>query len=311
MTMKKMLVVMSLASCGFGLEAADFGYDTLIAHRGESYDAPENTLPAFKTAVERGFGFECDIYQSRDGKIFSMHDWTLTRTTGGANTNRCSDVDWSYISQVNVAGWGKWKGTKFDPTTPVLFEDLLKLARPGRKIYVEVKGGDAAVSWVPEIRRVLAKSPAASPETVLFICFSEATCAELKRLIPEYKVYWLYFPCKYGRSWVADPRKLGIAPKRRISAEEAIATVRACKADGIDVCFNNVDERELLTAEYFRKVHDAGLDVAVWTIDSIDKAREAFRRGADTITTNKAKKLLEESRLQPPRTGRAADASST
>ena len=40
------------------------GYDTLIAHRGESVDAPENTLPAYKTAVERGFGFECDIYLS-------------------------------------------------------------------------------------------------------------------------------------------------------------------------------------------------------------------------------------------------------
>ena len=50
------------------------GYGTLIAHRGESVDAPENTLPAYRTAVERGFGFECDIYLSKDGRVFTFHD---------------------------------------------------------------------------------------------------------------------------------------------------------------------------------------------------------------------------------------------
>ncbi|MBQ3748744.1 MAG: hypothetical protein II863_15175, partial [Kiritimatiellae bacterium] len=55
-------------------EAAEPAFDTLIAHRGESVDAPENTLPAYKTAVERGFGFECDIYLSKDGRVFTFHD---------------------------------------------------------------------------------------------------------------------------------------------------------------------------------------------------------------------------------------------
>ena len=50
-------------------DAAVPGYSTLISHRGESFDAPENTLPAFRTAVERGFGFECDVYLSKDGKV--------------------------------------------------------------------------------------------------------------------------------------------------------------------------------------------------------------------------------------------------
>ena len=79
--------------------------DTLIAHRGESVDAPENTLPAYRTAVERGFGFECDIYLAKDGRLFTFHDRDLTRTTAGANTNRCVDVDWEgTVSKVNVGG---------------------------------------------------------------------------------------------------------------------------------------------------------------------------------------------------------------
>ena len=48
-----------LAGCA---TVAQPDYDTLIAHRGESKDAPENTLPAYQMAVDRGFGFECDVY---------------------------------------------------------------------------------------------------------------------------------------------------------------------------------------------------------------------------------------------------------
>ena len=92
--------------------AAEPAYDTLIAHRGESVDAPENTLPAYKMAVERGFGFECDVYLSKDGRVFTFHDRDLTRTTAGANTNKCCDVSWDEISKLDVGSWGKWKGSK-------------------------------------------------------------------------------------------------------------------------------------------------------------------------------------------------------
>ena len=92
--MKKILIVLSaMAAANLCAEARKFSgsaaspaYDTLISHRGESVDAPENTLPAYKTAVERGFGFECDVYLSKDGRVFTFHDNTLTRTTAGVKT---------------------------------------------------------------------------------------------------------------------------------------------------------------------------------------------------------------------------------
>ena len=60
--MRKVLFAIAMLSIGVGVaQAAQIGYDTLIAHRGESNDAPENTLPAYKMAVGRGFGFECDV----------------------------------------------------------------------------------------------------------------------------------------------------------------------------------------------------------------------------------------------------------
>ena len=104
------------------LNAAEPGYATLISHRGESHDAPENTLPAYKTAVERGFGFECDVYLSKDGRVFTFHDSTLKRTTAGANTKACGEVSWDEIEKLDVGAWGKWKGSKFAGTRPALLE---------------------------------------------------------------------------------------------------------------------------------------------------------------------------------------------
>ena len=125
-----MMCAITAAAAAFAVNIPD--YTTLIAHRGESIDAPENTLPAFKTAVERGFGFECDIYLSKDGRVFTFHDRDLKRTTGGANTNRCCDVTWDEVSRLDVGNWGKWKGSKFAGTRPALLEEVLSLARDGR-----------------------------------------------------------------------------------------------------------------------------------------------------------------------------------
>ena len=260
------------------LFAAVPGYSTLIAHRGESLDAPENTLPAYRMAVERGFGFECDIYLSSDGLLYTFHDRDLTRTTGGANTNACTAVDWeATVSKLNVGGWGKWKGSKFDPTRPALLEEVLALARPGRKIYVEVKGDNP--SWVPYIKKVFAKEPKATPETVLFISFGQKVCAELKRRMPEFKTYWL----------TGTRQKIKDGIRSKVTAEQIVATCRKLGVDGVDAQY----VPEIVTSDFIKTVHDAGLEFHVWTVDTLENTVEAFARGADTVTTNCAKKQLD------------------
>lgn len=259
------------------LFAAVPSYTTLIAHRGESIDAPENTMPAYRTAVERGFGFECDIYLSKDGRCFTFHDNNLKRTTDGANTNKCADVTWDEVSNLDVGGWGKWKGSKFVGTRPALLEELLELARPERKIYVEIKTGPEIV---PYVKKVFESSPKASPESVLFISFNAAACAELKRTMPEYAVYFL-LPTR--KKWDKN------APAW--TADEVIGKLRELGADGVDIQFDpNVHD-----AAYVKKVHDAGFSFHVWTVDNPELMQKAFAVGVDTLTTNCAKKLLESS----------------
>ena len=166
----KMLLGLAVAAAAGMLGAAQPDYATFICHRGESHDAPENTLPAYKTAVERGFGFECDIYLSADKRVFTFHDSNLKRTTAGACTKKCAEASWAEdISKVDVGGWGKWKGSKFSPTRPALLEEVLELAVNGRQIYVEVKPGPEIV---PYIKEIYAKQMKSVFLFVAFFCFA-------------------------------------------------------------------------------------------------------------------------------------------
>ena len=274
-----------LAAAGIALltgctTASKPAYDTFICHRGESHDAPENTLPAYRMAVERGFGFECDIYLSKDKKLFTFHDGNLKRTTGGAHTEKCTEASWEdTVSKVNVGGWGRWKGSRFDPTRPALLEEVLALARDGRYIYVEVKGNNP--EWVPYIKEVFAKQSKATPKNVLFITFGDALCAELKRQMPEYKAYWLTGARRRGND---------AGQAHDVTAEEVIEKLKETGADGVDISFNP----DIITEEFVKAVKAAGYEVHMWTIDNLEKAELAFKRGAQTVTTNCAKKLLDE-----------------
>ena len=256
---------------------------TLIAHRGESEDVPENTLPAYRTAVERGFGFECDCYLSADGKVFMFHDRNLKRTSGGVCEKTCWEATWDEVKDLDVGAWGKWAGSKFAGTKPALLEEVLPLARDGRKIYLEVKNPSADI--VPRIKEILAAQSVATPQNLLFISFRENICKALKEQLPQYTVYWL--TCARHDWGVGSWNDMS---KPLVTVEEILATLRDTGADGVDCEFL----ADYTTADKIAAVHAAGKSFHVWTVDNLPDCLEAFRRGADTVTTNCALRLLRE-----------------
>ena len=258
--------------------AAEPGPEALIAHQGESRDAPGNTLPAFRLAVERGFGFECDINVSTDGKVFTFHDDTLSRVTDGADTRRAADLDWDELSRLDVGGQGKWRGSRYEGTRPALLEEVLELARDGRWIYLDTK---PRPEIVPLVARALAGQGRANPSNVLFIASSEEICAAYKRALPGYKVFWISFT----RGRVGQPHK---PPTPPIAAEEVVETLRRVGADGVDMQFDPAVHDEA----YIRAVHDAGFEFHVWTVNDPATALLALRRGADSVTTDCASSML-------------------
>ena len=265
-----------LAGCATTAKPA---YDTLIAHRGESKDAPENTLPAYQMAVDRGFGFECDVYLSSDRRVFSFHDANLKRTTGVDMP--CTKASWAdTVSKIDA---GAWKGAQWKGVRPALLEEILALARNGRQIYIEVKGGSTAV--VPYIKDILARQSNATPKNVLFIAFSKDICRALKTELPSYRCYWLVDAHHWER------QKDGKRVRRgAVAAEEILAVLRETGADGVDQQF----DPSVITAEHIAAIRAAGYEYHSWTIDNLDRALLAFERGSQTVTTNCAKKLLDE-----------------
>ena len=280
-TMTLAVIPLAAAIAGCATPAAKQAvpaYNTLICHRGESKDAPENTMPAYRMAVDRGFGFECDIYLSADEHVFTFHDATLTRTSEGACKKKCSEANWeTEISKLDVGGWGKWKGSKFSPTRPALLSELLQLARDGRYIYIEVKPGKEIV---PHIKKVFDSQTKATPRNTLFISFNRESCKALKEQMPEYKVYWL-----------TGSKIMGAGGKRTpVTVEYVLNGLRETGADGVDCHFNP----EIITADFVKQIRDKGYEFHAWTIDDLDTTLKAFANGAQTVTTNCAKKQLDE-----------------
>ena len=90
-------------------------YDSIksIAHRGYSIGAPENTLPAYRMAKEKGFDYaECDVSFTKDGVAVLLHDSTIDRTSNG--TGNVSDLTYEELLQYDFGSWfsDEYKGTK-------------------------------------------------------------------------------------------------------------------------------------------------------------------------------------------------------
>ena len=130
----------------------------LVAHRGNATEFPENTLPAFVSALELGVRFlELDVQLSRDGVPVVIHDHLLVRTTGLPGS--VFDHDANELATIEAAETQRF-GTRFTGTRLPLLRDVLQLlsGRPEITLFIEIKraslaqfGHDHVVSQVLEV----------------------------------------------------------------------------------------------------------------------------------------------------------------
>ncbi len=233
-----------------------------ISHRGESYDAPENTMAAFQLAVDRKTaGFECDVYLTSDNEIVCIHDATTTRTTGTNLT-----VSAATLTQLKSLDAGSWKGAQFAGERIPTLSEALALARDDFEIYVEIKCG---TEILPRLIQVMAAEPKATPERVVFISFSSAVIDAVRQQFPAYRAYWL--------TSVSDS---GGTPSP--SAASTAATMQSNGATGLDAFAHT-----LVDAAYVQTVKDAGYSFHVWTVNDISRAAALSAMGVETITTDR------------------------
>lgn len=107
----------------------------IIAHRGASHLAPENTLTAFRLAKTLGAdGFECDVQITRDRHLVVAHDY-LTDLKTGVHGN-IPDMDFDDLRQLD---FGKWKSPEFAGEKIPTLEEVLEVAQDFRMIHIELK----------------------------------------------------------------------------------------------------------------------------------------------------------------------------
>jgi len=175
----------------------------VIAHRGASGYAPENTFASFEKALElNSDGIELDVHMTRDNQLVVIHDFTLKRTTGEKGCIK--DFDYSDIKKLDAGSWfsDEYKHQKIPKLKKVLeflqTEDIL--------INIEIKAGSRFYPYLEEklleeISRISVKGK------FLISSFDHHGIKRLKSLDPKIKTGVLsessmIDPCRYSKEFV-------------------------------------------------------------------------------------------------------------
>lgn len=233
----------------------------VVAHRGASVEAPENTLAAFRRAWALGAeSCELDVRVSADGAVVVMHDATTART-GGVDRPVAAQT----LAELAALDVGAWFGPAFAGERVPLLAEVLAAMPAGRMLFVEVKTGAADAE---AIARVITDTPRAPGAWVALQGYDADALAAVGARLPGVPTYWDVDP-PAGED--GQPRPYG---------DEVIAAARARGFTGLALDVRGVDERvrEAIAA--------AGLELDVWTVD--DAAALATWRGrARWVETNR------------------------
>lgn len=237
----------------------------VVAHRGASGQAPENTLAAFRLAIGQGAAaVECDVQLSADGVPVVIHDGSVDRTTDGRGA-----VGGLRLDELRALDAGAWLDARFaGERIPTLAETLAVCAGRAR-LFMELKPPAAgsgsernAPALVQGALAVLAQAP---PLALTVISFDPEIVRLVARTRPDLPLGYLVSAQRVTRS-----------------GQEAILKETAALGAGFVA-----PQASAASARFVAAAHAAGLPVSVWTVDHPDELRAVAATGVDAITTNR------------------------
>jgi glycerophosphoryl diester phosphodiesterase len=247
----------------------DMPMPLLIAHRGASREAPENTLAAFARAWDEGAdGIEADFRLTRDGHVVCLHDATTSRTAGAAIS--VADATLAALRRLDLGAGER---------IPTLAEVLAQLPA-GKRFFIELKSGPEIIA---PLARVLAASGVASGQLRL-LAFDAQLVARLRTELPG-----------IGACLNTAYRFSPLTGTWRPSRTELLATLTRIGAAGL-----SSQARAVLDAEFVAELRRQGKEIHVWTVDAPRRARHYQSLGVDSLMTNRPgwlrRQLLEAGR---------------
>jgi glycerophosphoryl diester phosphodiesterase len=252
----------------------------IIGHRGASAVAPENTMAAFREAIDVGAdGIEFDVRLTRDGVPVVIHDSTLRRT--GGLPRRVSDLTSSEIATIDVGSWFALKknlapGSFANETVPSLADLFTLFQSNNAPLYLEMKG-DSPVEYAPLAEaccRLIAEH--ALKQRVVVECFQLPALGIVREIDSDIKTVALFEPS------IANPSVL---------SDQSIIN-RANDVGALALALHHRLARRSLV----EKAKDRGMHVAVWTVDDPSWIEHARMIGIDALITNDPARMIRATR---------------
>ena len=225
---------------------------TIIAHRGSSFTAPENTVASAKLAWEQSAdAVELDIYLTKDNRVMVMHDGNTKRTAG--QSYKIAETNSDILRKLDA---GSWKDARYTGEKIPFLEEMIATVPAGKKLVIEIKCGPEVLPFLKPI-----VSSCGKKDRLVFISFGWETILATKQLFPDNACYWLSSSATDVQEKMKDAAKKGL--------------------DGINLN-NKIVDRELV-----RKANRQGLEVLSWTIDDPEEVKRLVKLGVTGITTNR------------------------
>jgi len=231
----------------------------VIAHRGNSSAAPENTLAAIREAIDLGTDcVEVDIRCTKDGVPVLCHDPTVGRVAGGMG-NIC-DLTLDDLHSLDV---GSWKGDEYKGEAIPTFEEALLEAREKTRIVAEVKV-DCAEQVSQIVRRLKIR------DGLTFAAFRLDLLHKIYRRMPDFDVAWVLI----AREWLG------------YNSAQAIETASESEIRVIAPPFSVLSQPSICCA------HEMGIVIWTYECDSVEQFERALELGVDGIVTSHPEELM-------------------
>jgi glycerophosphoryl diester phosphodiesterase len=242
----------------------------IIAHRGESYLAPENSLSAINLAWEKGAeAVEIDIHLTADREIVVIHD---------KHTGRIGKLKYliakSSLQKLKSVDIGSKKAPEYAGESIPTLPEVIKTMPRDRKLIIEIKCGKEIIVPLTEI---LQKSGLKNDQFEI-ISFDLNTLSLAKKAMPQYNMLWLLNLDYYWSHWLL-----------RTNPANIIKKVIRNKLNGVNVWAGKALDKTFVDA--FKK---EGLLIYAWTVNETAKAETLLRIEVDAITTDRAAWLREQ-----------------
>lgn len=235
----------------------EWPYPKLVAHRGGGNKAPENTLAAFRKGAACGFlMMEYDVKLSADDVPILLHDDTLDRTSSG--NGRAGELRYAELARHD---FGSWHSPEYaGEPLPTLYGIAAYTRANGISSNIEIKPTPGMETHTGERIALLARQLwEGAPVPPLLSSFSEAALSAARDAAPEL------------------PRALLIEKELPPDWRER---ARLLQCGGLNL------NHAYVTAETVRQVHEAGLTLAVWTVNDPARARDLLAWGCNAVITD-------------------------